>query len=313
MTGILLKNWPYKIFAVLIAFTIWSHVQNVRNPVTDVPAKVPVKYTHLHKGYVANVIPEEILVTLQGPKLQVDEMNIKKDIMATVDLANLDVGTHRVPIKIVIPEERRDGVAALFDSKDVAVTIESVSSRTIGIEVKMKSPPPIGWTLSDPTIQPSRAIVSGRSSLVDRVARLAVTTDATPLKPSIDDYVHIKALDARGREIDGVRVAPDGARVALKLVEAPAGKSVFVSPTVTGQPQFPYQVTKVSVTPNSVTIKGRPESLVNTSTLSTDEVDVTGATGNVVRRTTLRVPPGLDIDGPRTVKVTVKIESLQNR
>jgi YbbR domain-containing protein len=175
--------------------------------------------------------------------------------------------------------------------RDVAVTIESISSRTIGIEAKLKSPPPIGWAQSDPAIEPPRAIVSGRSSLVDRVARLVVTVDATTLKPSVDDFVQIKALDARGRELDGIRVSPDGAHIALRLVEAPAGKLVFVSPTVTGQPQFPYQVTKISVTPSSVTIKGRPETLVNSSTISTEEVDVTGATADVVRRTTLRLPP----------------------
>lgn len=308
-----LRNWPYKLVALIAAILLWSHVQGEVNPVTYVPTKVPIRYSNLAKGCVATIIPEEAPISLQGPKLLLDAMDPKRDISASVDLEDLDIGTHTVPLSVTVHTEgRRSGATAVPAVREVAVTIESISSRTMPVEVRLKSSPPIGWATSESTTTPSRSIIMGRSSLVNSVARLVVTADATPLKPAVDDYAQIRALDARGKEIQGLHITPDSARVVFRLIEAPANKAVFVSPSVVGQPQFPYRVTRVTVNPSSVTIKGRPESLVGTSTITTDDVDVTGATGDVVRRATLRVPPGLDVEGSRTVKVTIRIEQGPN-
>ncbi len=143
---------------------------------------------------------------------------------------------------------------------------------------------------------------------MNRVARLVVLVDPTPLRPSSDDFEPIKALDVRGNEVIGVDVEPQGAHVALKLVEAPASKSVFVSPGYVGQPQFPFRVVQVSVTPSFVTVRGRPEVLAGTAIIATDDVDVTGAVADLVRYVTLRIPPGIEVEGSRQVKVTIRIQ-----
>lgn len=302
----LLKNWPYKLIALGTAIILTTYVHGERNPTVSTSAATRLGIIGLQKGYVVTLAQEEVPISLQGPKTAVDAVK-PTDIKAWINLANLRAGSHTVPIIVSFPESSTHNVIAKPAVPKVSVTIEALSSRTLPVEVKIKNSPPIGYASSEPSVTPSVATVSGRRSLVDSVARLIVMVDPTPLRPSLDEYVSIKPVDSHDNPVNDVNISPDGVRVALRLVETPADKPIFVSPTIVGQPQFPYRVTKVNVTPNSVSVKGRPESLAGASTVSTDAVDIAGATTDVVRQVGLHVPPGLDIDGPRTVKVTVRI------
>lgn len=306
----LLKNWPYKLLAVGTAIMLTTYVRGMQNPQISTSITTRLGIVGLQKGYVVTLAQDEVPVSLEGPKVAVDAVKTN-DIKAWVNLANMQTGTHTVPIAVRIPEQLMRTVIARPAIPRVSVTVEAVSSRTLPVEVKIKNSPPIGYASSEPKINPTTATVSGRSSLVDSVARLVVMVDPTPLRPSVDEYVQITSLDTHGNRIRNLDISPEGARVMLKLVEAPASKPVFISPSIVGQPQFPYRVTKISVMPSSVSVEGRPESLAGLTTMSTDEVDVTGATEDIVRRVGLHVPPGIEVEGSRFVKVTVRIETGQ--
>lgn len=311
----LLRNWPYKLLALATAIVLATYVHTERNPWTSVSVDAVVQTMHLQDDYIAKLSGDRISVLVNGPKSDVENVSslIKSgDIKAVADLAKLAPGKHNVQLSITLPDALAGGVTVQPVTQVVSVTIDATSSRTMPVQVRVKSSPPIGFAVGEASINPSTATVSGAGSLVDCVAKLVVVVDPTPLRPSVDEYAGIKALDAENNEIKGVKVAPVDTHVALKLVEAPASKAVFVAPTIVGQPEFPYRVSKVTVTPSSVTVKGRPERLAGMSILSTDEIDVAGATSDIVRYVSLHVPPGIEIDDGSSVKVTVRISSGQN-
>jgi len=303
----LLKNWPYKLLALGAAIILTTYVHGERNPWVSTTMDLRLDPGKPQKGYVVTSLSQDtVTISLEGLKADVDGVK-PSEVRAWIDVPKLQTGTYSLPVRVSLPQALERKVAARPTVPNVSATIEELSSRVLPIEARIKTSPPIGYAPGEPSITPSTVTVSGGSSVVERIARLVVIVDPTPLRPSVDDYVAIKALDARNEEIKGVEITPEGARVVLELVEAPASKSVFVSPTIVGQPQFPYRVAKVSVAPSSVTIKGKPEILVGTSLISTDDLDITGAVADVVRYVALQVPPGLQIEGPGSVKVTVKV------
>lgn len=306
----LLENWPYKLLALGTAIILASYVHSERNPWMSTTLDMTVQAVHLQEGFIAKPKQEKVTVSLRGTKSDVDAVvALAKDgeAKALVDLKGKQAGAHNLPIKLAIPDLSSRNITAQPVPQQMLVTVDAVSSRTLSVQVRIKSSPPIGVSVSQSNVTPATATISGGSSLVNSVARLEVVVDPTTLKPSVDEYVSIKALDAKGNEVKGVDVAPDDARVTLRLVETPASKAVFVSPSIAGQPEFPYKVVKVSVTPNSIMVRGKPERLAGTSIISTDEVDVSGATSDIVRYVGLHVPPGIEIEGSDRVKVTIRI------
>jgi len=311
VVGRLTRNWPYKLLALGTAAILAVYVHSEKNPWTTASVTARVEHMHLQEGYVATLSQEGVAVSLEGPKSSVDAAVARArsgEVTARVDLARLQAGPHNVPIRsIQFPASLPGDVTAQPATSTIAVSIEARTSRTLPVEVKIKTPPPIGLAVGEPTVTPDKAVLSGASSLVGAVTHLVVIVDPTPLRPSVDEYAPIRALDEQGDEVKGLVVDPAAAHVMLKLAEAPANKAVFVSPSFTGQPRFPYRVEKVTVMPSSVTIRGRPELLAGTSTVSTDEVDVTDAMNDVVGYVAVHVPPGLTIQGSDRVKVTVRI------
>lgn len=305
-------NWREKLFAVVAAIILTGFVHSQMNPKATSTVTAEVRCDHLQEGFEASLRENTVPITLSGTKSDVDSVvdSAKAgEVVAWVDLDGLGEGIHSIKFsKIAFPEQLPDTVTSKASVNSVTVKIEARISRTLPVNVKISSPLSAGWSSGRADISPSSATVSGPSSLVDSVDRLVVVAEPTPSRPSVDEYASIRPLDTRGEEVKGIRVAPDVAHVSLKLVEAPANKSVFVSSNVIGQPQFPYRVTKITVTPSSVIVKGKADVLTRTANISTDEVDISGATTDVIRHVYLRLPPGLDVEGSKEVSVAVKIE-----
>ena len=125
----------------------------------------------------------------------------------------------------------------------------------------------------------------------------------------MDDYFDLAPLDAAGRVVNGVQLEPAKARLKLDFVQEPQTKTVIVSPDVAGEPRYPYRVSKVAVTPSTITLEGSPTDLMGISTVTTDRVSLEGAISKVSAEVPLRLPSGVDVvGGPSKVNVTVYLE-----
>ena len=124
----------------------------------------------------------------------------------------------------------------------MAITLDSRQTKTLPIQVKPRSSWPIGYAVSVQSISPEVGKVKGGSNAVGAVARLVVIADPTPIRPSVDDSLPVKALDARDREVRGVTIEPEDAQVSIRLVEAPETRPVYVNWNVVGRPLFPVRL-----------------------------------------------------------------------
>ncbi len=303
-------NWPYKLLALAAAIVLAAYVHSERNPRTTASIDAEIMALNNKQGHTVRLSPAKVSIALQGPKSEVDALIgiIRSgDIKPTVDVAQLKPGNYKIPIVFVVPNALAPSVNAQPVVRKADVSIESTSNRKMSVQVKVKTSPPLGSAVGPIRIDPPTASIKGPSSVVESVTALQVVCDPTPLKPSVDELAPIKAVDARGRQVKGVEINPEEAHVILKLVEAPASKAVFVQPNVTGQPQYPYRVTKISVVPNSVTLKGKPEVLAGTTVLATDVVDISDTNTDTIRRVGLHLPPGVQIEGAASVRVFVRV------
>jgi YbbR domain-containing protein len=111
--------------------------------------------------------------------------------------------------------------------------------------------------------------------------------------------------------IDVTEVAPGA--VTLTLEES-AAVDVPVRPTIDGKPAAGFVEAGTKVDPATVTVVGPARRLKTTTSAITQRVSIEGARDTVSQTVTVGViDPGLRLKEPRTARVTVRIEPVEER
>ena len=306
------NNLSYKLFALAVALALWMYANSERNPQSRKTYTVSLGILNPMQGYAAELSAHEANIVIEGLKTEVDSVR-KDDVMAWVDLNEVKVSNKSFVEKSLKIRARVSGISSQDDliitvnPTTVNARLEAISGKRLPVEVKFITSPPLGFSYSNPEINPASLSVTGKTTEVSRVKRVIVALPEQIPSNGVDDYFKVTPLDFNGGVVTGVNLGADKVRLKLQLIEVPATKAVIISPNITGDPKFPAKVTKVTVTPSSVTLGGKPRSLVGISTINTDKISIEGATGDVSHDVTLREPPGVKINGHSKVHVSVSI------
>lgn len=300
------NNLFYKIFALGLALVLWTYVNSERNPQSIKTLIVPIQEINKSKAYIYELANSEARVTIQGLKTAVDSVN-KEDISASVNLANLKSSTD-VTVNARVAE-LSNGLDVEVNPGKVNVKIELLRWKRLPVEVKFLSAPPLGYSYSEPVISPASVSVSGKNTAVSTVKTVILALSDNDSKGSVDGEFEVTPLDLAGNVVEDVTLVPDRVQLKLGFVEVPATKTVIISANVTGEPEFPVRVNRVSVVPSTVTLEGKPSSLLDVSTIFTDNFSIEGEKSSVSKELSLRVPAGVKVVGRSRVQVTVYIAS----
>lgn len=308
-------NFRYKLLALSIAIVIWFYVNKGYNPnvTREIPA-VPLTVRKLGPGLMVTEMPKTVRVTLEGPKEHVNAVAADADeIFAYVNLRGLGQGKHRIPVVVVPPQGYAGIVKATATPREASITVVREARRTLRVEVDFAGTAPVGFRFGSPEFTPSIVTVSGSRDRVSRVSRLTVTVEPSLLREGvIEGDFDVTPRDKDGREVHGVKLDPDRVHLRLSLERVPASRVVFVSPNIVGQPPFTHKVTKIEVQPQTATIIGRPEQLMQISTVITDRVDISNHDQTFTRRVRIIPPAGTSLANGRYARVTVQIVPRSN-
>ena len=300
------NNLFYKLLALGVALVLWFNVNSERNPQSSKTIIVPIQQIKKSKGYVYELAKNETNVTIAGLKSVVDSVN-KEDINTFVDLTGLK-STTKVKISTRLVELSND-LYVTTNPEIVKVKIEPLRWRRLPVEVKFLSAPPLGYSYNEPIITPSSVSISGKNTAVSTVKKVILAISGHSSDGSIDGIFDVTPIDGAGNAVDDVILLPGRVQVKLDFVEVPATKTVIISANVTGEPKYPAKVSRISVSPSSVTLEGKPSSLLDISTVSTDNFSIEGEENNLSKEVDLRVPPGVKVVGRSKVQVTAYLVS----
>jgi len=303
-------NIGYKLLALTAAAILWGHARNP-NVVTELT--LPLEVRKVEAGFVVTAKPKDVKVVLEGPKERVNSIAAEPDsVTPYASLHGKKEGQHRLQVFVELPLRHTELVLARADPPDILVSIERKAQRALKIGAEFSGTPPVGFRFGPPHISPSRAVVAGIASQVDEVVRLVVVIDPGTSGPnSIDGDFTVKALDRNDREIQGLDINPQKVRVHLEMERAPVSRVVFISPSISGHPPFPYKVSDIDVQPETVILSGPAERLVNISTVVTEPLKLDQRTETFSQRVRVLAPSGTSLEDGTPVRITVKITSLE--
>jgi len=262
-------------------------------------------------GYTVTFAPETVSVELEGPRMHNGSVvPDSEDITAYVSMAGKSAGRHSVPVIVKLPNGLSGLVTAAAIPKNVEITLVRKEDRTMDVGMQFIGSPPVGYRFGLPVFTPGKVVVSGKSELVGKVAQVVVMIDSATSDPqNIDTDLSVVPLDKTGKAVEGVEITPGKVHLCLGLLEAPASRAVFVGVDTVGRPPYPNEVRKIEITPQTITVTGKPEQLMDTTTIRTEPVQLSNRTKSFIQRVKVIAPSGLGIRGDSHVRVQVEIES----
>jgi len=221
------------------------------------------------------------------------------------------VGVMDVEVRVQVLSEE-DVKVVQVEPASLSIELKPVVSQLVPVVADVVGSPPIGYEAQQPVLNPEQVLVSGPEDLVKRVKSAVATVNLSGAVGGVRQSYSLVARDDRGFIVAGVSLEPGSAAVEIQVEQKQFERLVAVSPSLRGSPVAGYNVTAVEVDPPSVTLLGPIDILNATSVVLTDDVDVSGATSDIFRTVSLRLPTSVTISGSGgTVSVRVRIAAGQ--
>jgi YbbR domain-containing protein len=301
----LLRNWPLKLGAVLLATVLYSGLVLAQN-VRTWSGQVPVDFIRPPTG--ASLISELQPITMIRYRAPLDVGVLGPDsFRATVDLSRVQAqaGGPAVPVPITLIALNQSVQIVDFQPREEQVQLDPVTQRDLPITVTFGTVPD-SITVGPPQLDPQTVTVRGASSRVSSVSTVVarVPIDASAL--NVDRDVDLVALDANGNQVPNVELDPARAHVRIAVAQQLATRTLPVAPQFSGAPSPGYRITSVTVDPLVVNVTGEASLVSQLQTAQTAPIDLTGRTSDLEAEVSLALPGGLTTE-TNTVRVTLTI------
>jgi len=146
--------------------------------------------------------------------------------------------------------------------------------------------------------------------LADSVSEAFVEIRLEGSKVSFTKAYQPVLRDFQGKEVKDVDFWPTSVQVEVPIERIKNYKTVSVKAVITGTVAPGYWISNVVVQPATVTFGGDPQVLETFGYVETSPVDVSGATGEVVRSVSIYIPPGTALEKKEEVFVKVSVEPV---
>lgn len=304
-------KFAYIMLALVIAVFLWVYVAQSQNPMTEKLFEIPLEYNNLPTNMAVVDKVDTVKVRVQGYNGVVGNLDTK-DISASVDLTDANIGQYVAKINIGLPA----GVQLISVSPvDIEVNIQELKSVTVPVEVDISDvSAEDGYTLMTPSALTDAVKISGAKDNVAKISKAVVKIPAGVLTDSYNGTLPVSVYDANGNSLDDLlTVMPETVEVVLPVVSDTPSKVAPISASLVGEPAEGYTVSRIVIAPNIVTAFASQYLLDNIDYVQTEAIDITGAKSNVTAKVGLISDDGVRLDVQDQIDVVVMIEKEATR
>ncbi len=240
------RNWVPKVASLVIAFLVWLFVTSSSAALTQRSLFLPLQVDGVEQGFVPVGLPQSVAVSVSGPSLRVDRLTPDM-LRASLDLT----GASGEFVRDVVVQAPQDIRVLRIEPAEVIGFVETITTSTVAVTVALTGSPPAG-TLVEATPSPAAVTLTGRSQVLDRVARVLA------FAPAVGGGVaRLVAFDETGVPVLDVDFEPDTVTVAVTTARALVTREVAVDLSPPDGPQ----VGAVTLNDPAVTVAGPPDVL----------------------------------------------------
>ncbi|WP_455599913.1 CdaR family protein [Cloacibacillus sp.] len=298
--------------SIFISVLLWAFVALDGNSDAARTVSANIKYINLPRGFSIYAPTRKVELRIVG-KINMLSSVQASDIVAEVDLANLQAGKYNLPIRLEAPSFAR---IRSWQPSVAEVEIYRHVERTLAITPKMEGTAPEGMVVSSVKLDPDNAVISGPENEVLAVQGLEA---AVPLdKLDADGKMRAQIVFKTAGDMQSVplsqnrrlTVSPTETNAVVAFENEIVGERIPIKVSVVGQPQEGLQVESIKVIPDSVSIRGRSTAVKKMQSLVLPPVDISGLDQNIqlmIPMQPAEIDPDVEITGTDRARVEIRL------
>lgn len=309
------RNLGTLLLSLVLAIIVWVTAVIAADPnqqrVYDVPIEILGQSPDME---IVGTIPDRLELTLYAPRSNLTRIDTSNGLSAWIDLSSLQPGQHSLPIQYQLPEDVRPVRVEDYDPEQVEFTLEALITDTITIETDIKGTPALGYQADEPQWSVTSTVISGRSSLVERVSQIRVELDISGANETIEQSFQLIPRDADGNVVSNVTLNPNRISVVQPITLRGGYRNLVVKVVTTGQVAVGYRQTNITVSPPTVLVFSADPALIDQlpGFIETQELDLTDAVDDIETILPLNLPEGVSVIGDPNVLVMVGVAALED-
>ena len=307
--GAIVYNWPLKLAALALATLLYVGLIFSENATSkDVSVKIQLP-TDLPLGTLVIGDPGEVTSVRMFIADPTNVVITSANFSATLDVSQIQPGPQAQSVRVIVTsaDPRVQVLSAV--PQFVSVRLEKVSTAKVPVDV-VPGTLPDGFSIDKPKPAFSQAEVRGAQSDIDRVVlvRTIIPVDTSGL--DVDSDFPLTPVDQLGEKVNGVEVEPATVHVTMAVYHDRRTASVPVVATVVGTPAEGFEVQKISLSDDVVSIQGDPENLANAPNARTLPVSLDGHSSDFDMTVGFDLPSGVTALTPESVTVHVALQAV---
>lgn len=312
----IVRQLPTFLTALLLAAVVWIIAVTAADPSVqnDYPSTIPIEIVGQSTDLViTNQLPDTLSLSLRAPaSVWTTLIDEKAPVRAIIDLSDLSVGSHTVPIQIEIGIRPVEMVS--YNPRSVDVQLEKLATSQFDITVSTIGNASIGYQVGIPELKESKATVSGAASLVSQVTEVRAQVNVEGKTGDFSELITLQAFDQFGNEVKNVSISPEKVEAKETIAQLGGFRNVVVKVVTTGQVAMGYRLTSILVNPPTVTVFSTDPALIEAlpGYVETDPINLTGLKDDLNQDVNLRLGKDITVVGDPTVNVNVNIATIEN-
>lgn len=300
-------NLPAKLLALFVAVILWGYVMNEQNPATEGTYTVAVNLVNSPSGYKITQDTNSVKVKVRGSRSTFVTYG-EDDFKANVDLKDAQDGKNAYKVNVVAPQ----GFEIIEVSPDkINVTLDKVTQKNVTADISVNGSPAAGMTVAKVTQAYNQVTVEGPESAIKEVDRVIGYVGLNGSNTSdFSLQVPLTAINADGREVQGVTIRPSSMYVSVQLVSGLTKKTVPINPVLGKDLSSNLTLISNQADPQQIEISGNAKVLDGINSLDTDTISLADVTKNVDKTVKLILPDGVSVQNDSvTVHLVVRAKS----
>ncbi|MFC7441650.1 YbbR-like domain-containing protein [Laceyella putida] len=299
-----------RVVSVALAIMLWGSVTDAtltaptdgdRTQIRDI--SVAVKYDKNRFELVEQ--PQKVVLTLYGDNTVLERLPSTYRVF--VDARKVGAGVHSLPVQA---EGLPNGITKQIEPKEVEVHLEEKVQKEMMVQAEFVGDVPEGFRVSLPIINPSKVLVRGSESTLDKVTSVKVMINLNKQEQSFNKPLRVQAYGETG-VLRHVEVNPETVQVQVPI-NIP-NKEVPLRVEVGKGPPTGYAVEKITTNVDKVAVYGPEDYLEELQVYNGPKLDLS----KVKRDQTILMPIPVQ-DGaikvePQQVEIYVKMVRAETK
>ena len=303
INSIFRRNLPAKILALCVAVILWVVVMNDQNPAIEGSFNVPLAVVNSPEGYKITKSEDSVKIKVRGPR-SLFVTATADDFRAYVDLDGAQDGKQDCKVQTALPQGFELVEVA---PETVSFDLDKIIQKQMRAEVIVTGASAPGTTVAKVTQTSSLVTIEGPESAVDTVVRVVGYVGLSGNSADFDLQVPLTAINADGREVQGVKVVPSATEVSISLARGLTKKIVTIHPVLQENLPKDYELGDVRTDPIKIEIAGDSNTIESLSAIDTEPIDLSKLTATKKMTVKLALPDGITVTN-KEVNVSIEIK-----